>query len=536
MELSCPLCSSSNIVEDAEISGLFCMECGNVVLDNKIDERPEIQDISDNAVTTAGRFVSANDSRYSTTREQLEASMAKSGSVLINHTDQHTRNRMQAEHIVSRICRACGLMRVHESMSITLMDQITEHKFGQGRWVDLLAAACVYVSARRDGKPITLMDISEAIKINVFVIGRVCSRIQRAIGVKLEPPKLSQSVDRVLGVLPIPPEHKRTFASDSLILLDLAKQHWLTVGRRPYGLIAGVIKVLCQAREVKMSDPKIASACGVAKTVIARRTQELKQMLVTLGSQLPWGSNLTTKIVLKHLDSIIEYKDELMALASTVNPEQSPTLDDDDDDINFESPSSSITDITSSPSYLSLPPLQFTPVARSRTTGSSGESCPSVAASDSFECALSSSPSTVSSRSTTSTRNCSLLQSQSSLSMSPLPPSLQRSQQATRKRLREYEEAHRRVSQVLSSGKGSPVTLSPFICRSSTPASCISSYMSTPTTSKSHPNKNHRNIDNNNDSLSDVDVDDCLKTSDEIQATLDSDEWRINHGDLVDLV
>eukprot|EP00300_Choanocystis_sp_HF-7_P041907 c8685_g1_i1.p1 GENE.c8685_g1_i1~~c8685_g1_i1.p1 ORF type:complete len:457 (+),score=88.25 c8685_g1_i1:24-1373(+) len=303
--MECPSCGADAVIQDDMMASLLCLECGVVVSDRPLSSALQISHNSDGCAEVSGQFVPHHGFHTAGFADES-----------INASLQATILRRQrlARHQVNMICSRLGLGgQGYCDMVCDLMAQITRQRWGSGRWMELLAGGCAYVVARQHNKPVTFLDIADAVSVNVFVVGRIITKLQRYLHCELPALDPAMHLSRACSRLTIPPEQLPKIVDVASRLLDLAHTDWLTVGRRPSGIIAGALSLACEILlpPNTVTSAALAGVCGVSRATTRQRVSEIKAILVRLGQHLPWGDSLTVKNVLQHTLDILAFKDAL---------------------------------------------------------------------------------------------------------------------------------------------------------------------------------------------------------------------------------
>eukprot|EP00299_Pterocystis_sp_00344_P015072 c7509_g1_i1.p1 GENE.c7509_g1_i1~~c7509_g1_i1.p1 ORF type:complete len:426 (+),score=111.19 c7509_g1_i1:69-1346(+) len=312
MSALCPSCQQDSFTEDNSVGGRVCFMCGYHLADTAFDESIEVLDVVDGVgAVTAGKFVFATDSRYSAIIAQPNNDSTQA-SVVPRDTESI---KYQLQKKIAVVCQRVGLSKPMEGMVLDMMGRVMCSKWVLAEWVYTLLAGAVCVVARQQEKPISILEVSLATDIDVFVVGRVCTQLQRFLGIHTTPVDVGTQTTHILRRLAIPAHQIQTLVTHTETLWKIAKMEWLTVGRKPIISIAAVVSILVKVENVPVGDREIAKVCLITLRVLKKRSTEILEMLLHLGAFLPWGDTLTMKNILGHVHSILEYRHELMKLA-----------------------------------------------------------------------------------------------------------------------------------------------------------------------------------------------------------------------------
>lgn len=172
-----------------------------------------------------------------------------------------------------------------------------QNKFLQGRKHDNVIAACLYVACRRDNTPHMLIDFSDAIQTNLYVLGSTFLKFIRAL--KLTVPIIDPSlfIRRFASQLEF--ESKTNdVAMTALRLVSRMKRDWLQVGRRPSGICGAALLVAARIHGFKRSQQEITRVVCVAESTLRKRLLEF--------SHTPAGALTVTQFGQQDIDATKE--------------------------------------------------------------------------------------------------------------------------------------------------------------------------------------------------------------------------------------
>jgi len=116
-----------------------------------------------------------------------------------------------------------------------LFQAAMQHNFIQGRKTQNVVAACLYIICRREQTPHMLIDFSDMIQTNVFVLGDTYTKFINLLHLKMPIVDPSLYIERFASRLEFG-DKSRLVAVTALRLVGRMKRDWMQVGRRPSGL------------------------------------------------------------------------------------------------------------------------------------------------------------------------------------------------------------------------------------------------------------------------------------------------------------
>ena len=166
------------------------------------------------------------------------------GYQLDSHEKSLGRGRAEVAHLVDRLGvrpRDGAADAAHRLYRLALAKNFT-----RGRRTAQVAAACLYIVCRQEGKPFMLIDFSDALQVNVYVLGAVFLQLCRLLRLE-DHPALARPVDPCLYLhrfadrLGLGPRAMPAVAATALRLVAAMKRDWMQTGRRPSGICGAAL-------------------------------------------------------------------------------------------------------------------------------------------------------------------------------------------------------------------------------------------------------------------------------------------------------
>ncbi|CAL8108234.1 unnamed protein product [Calicophoron daubneyi] len=159
--MRCTHCGGTNFDEDRARADLVCLDCGMVLSENAMSSEVEFVDAGAGVTTAVGRFVS-DESQFA-----------------VHESRQVTENKARR-----RIQTICGQLRLSNDVSLSAFRYYQSALFRgitRGRGSAQVAAGCIYLAARQLRVNLMLLDLSDAVGINVYVLGRCYTELKRRL-------------------------------------------------------------------------------------------------------------------------------------------------------------------------------------------------------------------------------------------------------------------------------------------------------------------------------------------------------------------
>ena len=236
----CPNCGSREIEQHDASGASVCTECGVVVEENAIVSSIEFVEGAGGASSMVGQFVSATSSkaytgggggrggRYGFSRASRETTLAN--------------GRRRIQDVASRLRLGSHYVdAAHRLFTIAV-----EKNFVQGRRTTHVVAACLYIACRQEKSQHMLIDFSDALQVNVYVLGTCFLKFRRLLGLKLEIIDPALFVYRFAAHLDLD-QKANAVALTALRLVGRMKRDWIVAGRRPAGICAAALLIAARA-------------------------------------------------------------------------------------------------------------------------------------------------------------------------------------------------------------------------------------------------------------------------------------------------
>lgn len=163
--MSCPECQGTDIDFNEASGEAVCVFCGTVLEENTIVSSIEFQESGSGAASVIGQYVSSSSTggygavhggtgrHYS--KESREATLAQ--------------GKRKIQYLASLL--RLGNHYVESAHRLFMM--AVQRNFTTGRKSHNVIAACLYVVCRREKSPHLLIDFSDKLQTNVYVLGRL---------------------------------------------------------------------------------------------------------------------------------------------------------------------------------------------------------------------------------------------------------------------------------------------------------------------------------------------------------------------------
>uniref|UniRef100_A0A2A4J787 TFIIB-type domain-containing protein n=1 Tax=Heliothis virescens TaxID=7102 RepID=A0A2A4J787_HELVI len=175
----CKHCGSSDIEVDPARGDAVCTNCGSVLEDNIIVAEIEFQENAHGGASTIGQFVSAESKGGAT-------GFGRAFNVGIGQESREVTLRKAREGITA-LCQQLRLNQQCIDIACNFYKMALSRHLTIGRPSSHTQAACVYMTCRTEGTAHLLIDVSDAVPICCYQVGRTYFKLSRALCINIPP-------------------------------------------------------------------------------------------------------------------------------------------------------------------------------------------------------------------------------------------------------------------------------------------------------------------------------------------------------------
>ncbi|OWM73163.1 hypothetical protein CDL15_Pgr001277 [Punica granatum] len=260
MKRWCSHCAKMVMAERPFDGSLCCSECGKVLEDYNFSVEPTFVKDGAGQSHLSGNFVRTIQSDYSASRE---------------------RTLDNAYEDMKNLCYGLGMDQPEGILKAAsaFYRMALEKNFTRGRRSELVQAACVYIACRENRLPYLLIDFSNWLKINVYVLGAVFLQLCKALWLE-EHHIVQKPIDPSLFI------HKYTtclsggrnndVARTALRIIANMRMDWMQTGRKPSGLWGAAVYVSALAHGLTCSKSDVLRLVHVCEATLTKRLVEFE--------------------------------------------------------------------------------------------------------------------------------------------------------------------------------------------------------------------------------------------------------------------
>ncbi|RLN26496.1 hypothetical protein BBO99_00007832 [Phytophthora kernoviae] len=260
----CPTCSCTEI-DVVDVSGeAVCVSCGTILEENNIVSSIEFQESGGGAHSVVGQFVSASASK----------SYGNIGTSGRNYGLESRANTLANGK--KKIRQIAGMLRLGDhyvDSAFRLFALALQRNFTHGRKAQTVIAACLYIVCRRERSPHLLIDFSDKLQINVYVLGGVFLKFCKLLQIHLPLIDPSLYIHRFASQLNFAGK-THSIATTALRLVATMKRDWIETGRRPSGICGAALLIAARSQSVMCSLHDVMDVVNIGERTLKQRLYE----------------------------------------------------------------------------------------------------------------------------------------------------------------------------------------------------------------------------------------------------------------------
>eukprot|EP01104_Vermistella_antarctica_P020979 TRINITY_DN922_c2_g1_i3.p1 TRINITY_DN922_c2_g1~~TRINITY_DN922_c2_g1_i3.p1 ORF type:complete len:325 (-),score=74.55 TRINITY_DN922_c2_g1_i3:118-1092(-) len=259
----CGRCSSSDIETDSTNGYAVCTVCGCVLEENTIVSEVTFVENASGSSSVVGQFVPTTGRRPY--RKGVTGFHKESREVTI----ENGRRR------IAQLASSLGLKAHHVEAAKRLFMLAVQHNFTQGRRTPHVVCACLYVVCRREKTPHLLIDFSDVLQTNVYVLGHTFLRFCRLLNLQLPLIDPSLFIPRFASKLEF--EDKATLVSNTALrIVSRMGRDWIQTGRRPSGICGASLLIAARLHGFRRTQKEIIRIVRIGDMTLSKRLSEFQ--------------------------------------------------------------------------------------------------------------------------------------------------------------------------------------------------------------------------------------------------------------------
>ncbi|MEE6493939.1 hypothetical protein FKM82_016972, partial [Ascaphus truei] len=263
----CGSCGCTDIDVDAARGDAVCTGCGSVLEDNIIVSEVQFVESGGGGSSAVGQFVSS---------ECSGKTPALGGGF---HTNLGKESRAQTLQNGKRQIHNLGVqLQLNKHCLDTAFNffkmAVSKH-LTRGRKMTHVIAACLYLVCRTEGTPHMLLDLSDLLQVNVYVLGKTFLLLARELCINAPTIDPCLYIPRFAHMLEFGDKNHEV-SMTALRLVQRMKRDWMHTGRRPSGLCGAALLVASRMHDFRRTIKEVIRVVKVCESTLRKRLTEFE--------------------------------------------------------------------------------------------------------------------------------------------------------------------------------------------------------------------------------------------------------------------
>lgn len=263
----CRGCGGTDIELDAARGDAVCTGCGSVLEDNIIVSEVQFVENSGGGSSAVGQFVSLDGAgKAPTLGGGFHVSLGKE-----SRAQTLQNGRRQIHHLGNQL----QLNQHCLDTAFNFFKMAVSKHLTRGRRTAHVVAACLYLVCRTEGTPHMLLDLSDLLQVNVYVLGKTFLLLARELCINAPAIDPCLYIPRFAHLLEFG-EKNHEVSMTALRLLQRMKRDWMHTGRRPSGLCGAALLVAARMHDFRRTVKEVISVVKVCESTLRKRLTEFE--------------------------------------------------------------------------------------------------------------------------------------------------------------------------------------------------------------------------------------------------------------------
>ena len=253
--MQCEKCE--NIQKDPNTGMLICLTCGNVVEESQVVNALEF----DEEQKAAGTFMDLNKPSYF---------YPGGRNTLSQMVDPIQRSLNKTYKLIENVSKILTITESVVKFAKKIYTIASNKKFTQGRNTKHIVGAILYLACRYNNTSHLLIDFSEVLRINLFIIGSLYIKLVKLLGITIKIIDPSLYMHRFCNKFNFGNKSKE-IERTALKILQFMKRDWITTGRRPSGLCGACIIISAKLHNLNIDIKLLSEVVHVCPQTIEKK-------------------------------------------------------------------------------------------------------------------------------------------------------------------------------------------------------------------------------------------------------------------------
>ncbi|GAA5830840.1 hypothetical protein JCM11251_001094 [Rhodosporidiobolus azoricus] len=263
----CTSCGEDSVLEMTEHAQTVCTRCGTVLSENAIVSEVQFGETGSGAAMVQGAYIS-NDQ----TRARAPAGYRQRN----GNQESREQTLYNGRRRIQELATGLRLSEHLQNVAIRFFNLAVNMNFTKGRRTQYVAAACLYAACRQQNGTQMLIDFSDLLEINVFVLGSTFLKLVRELNINLPLIDPVIYITRFAALLDFGEETQKV-ALDATRLVNRMGRDWMQIGRRPSGICGACLLLAARMNNFRRSIEEVVQVVKIADATLRKRLAEFKE-------------------------------------------------------------------------------------------------------------------------------------------------------------------------------------------------------------------------------------------------------------------
>ncbi|KAM8833393.1 BRF1 general transcription factor IIIB subunit a isoform 1-T1 [Synchiropus picturatus] len=263
---ACKNCGSCDVDVDQARGDAVCTGCGSVLEDNIIVSEVEFVETGGGGSLAVGQFVSSEGAKNPTFGDGYHTGVGSSS---------RAQTLQRAKQHISTLGHQLQMNQHCIDTAFNFYKMALSKHLTRGRKAQHVVAACLYLVCRTEGTPHMLLDLSDVVQVNVYVLGRTFLALSRELCISAPAIDPCLYIPRFAHLLEFG-EKNHEVSMTALRLVQRMKRDWMHTGRRPSGLCGAALLVAARMHDFCRSIKEIVEVVKVCEGTLRKRLSEFE--------------------------------------------------------------------------------------------------------------------------------------------------------------------------------------------------------------------------------------------------------------------
>lgn len=180
---------------------------------------------------------------------------------------------------ISQLAAALRLAEHHQEAAQRLFMLAVQHNFIQGRRTQNVIAACMYTVCRREKTPHMLIDFSDVLQTNVYMLGSCFLKFTRLLSLTLPIIDPSLYIHRFASKLELG-DKTHLVSMSALRLVQRMRRDWIQTGRRPSGICGAALLIASRVHGFRRTQREVVRIVRICDVTLRKRLTEFSNTAV----------------------------------------------------------------------------------------------------------------------------------------------------------------------------------------------------------------------------------------------------------------